>query len=284
MAGGLFSIDRDYFNSIGKYDPQMDIWGGENIELSLRIWMCGGQVKILPCSHVAHIFRKSSPYTFRPDKSIGEVLYTNLARVAEVWMDEWRNFFYLVNPLVNKTLAKVGLENAFLGLDIRERLRSELKCKDFSWFLKNVWPENFFPSHERFFGRIRQESSGDCLQRPSVQSGGGKAPVGAVSMSECSLSFRVQQLFVYNQATGFLMTDENVCLDTGSNPMPTRQVMFAPCTESGRQKWEHTSNSQLRHVQSGFCLESPNRSRVQLEECEPMKSTLKWTFVDEKWH
>ena len=76
--------NENQFIRLGTYDSGFDIWGGENLELSFKTWMCGGTLEIVPCSHVGHIFRKRSPYKWRSGVN---VLRRNSIRLAEVGLD-----------------------------------------------------------------------------------------------------------------------------------------------------------------------------------------------------
>ena len=64
--------------------------------------MCGGSLEIIPCSHVGHIFRKRSPYSW---KSGVNVVKKNSVRLAEVWMDDYKKYYYerFNNDLVQKS-------------------------------------------------------------------------------------------------------------------------------------------------------------------------------------
>jgi len=53
--------------------------------------MCGGTVEQVLCSHIGHIFRKHSPYKWPQGTG---VLKKNLVRLAEVWLDEYKQYYY----------------------------------------------------------------------------------------------------------------------------------------------------------------------------------------------
>ena len=49
--------------------------------------MCGGSIELLPCSHVGHVFRRRAVHSFANSRK-------NYLRVAEVWLDEYKDHFY----------------------------------------------------------------------------------------------------------------------------------------------------------------------------------------------
>jgi len=121
----------------GWYDEGMKIWGGENIELSLKAWMCGGRVLVVPCSRIGHIFKVVS-HGFPEGFSVSK----NLNRAAEVWLSEdYKDIYYKAYP----TARQWGTGDISERLRIRDRLKEELQCKDFEWYLQNVYQDMFLP-------------------------------------------------------------------------------------------------------------------------------------------
>ncbi|TNN05169.1 putative polypeptide N-acetylgalactosaminyltransferase 9 isoform 3 [Schistosoma japonicum] len=155
MAGGLFAISREYFNHLGMYDPGMEVWGGENLELSFKIWMCGGSLEIVICSQVGHIFRDRSPYIW--DVDVKDPLKRNLLRLADVWLDDYKRFYH----------ARIGFEMVDIGnVSERKALREKLKCHSFDWYLTNIYPELFVPSKALASGDIESAAGPHCLDAP----------------------------------------------------------------------------------------------------------------------
>lgn len=82
MTGGVFMIRKEYFFEIGPYDEELLIWGGENIEMSLKIHLCGGQLLEVPCSRIGHLFRQFN--VFRKHEKGIDFEHFNRKRVVEV--------------------------------------------------------------------------------------------------------------------------------------------------------------------------------------------------------
>uniref|UniRef100_A0A6Q2WQM1 Polypeptide N-acetylgalactosaminyltransferase n=1 Tax=Esox lucius TaxID=8010 RepID=A0A6Q2WQM1_ESOLU len=251
MAGGLFSIDRKYFYELGSYDPGLDVWGGENMEISFKIWMCGGEIEIIPCSRVGHIFRGENPYKFPKDRQ--KTVERNLARVAEVWLDEYKDLFYGhgYHHLLDRTATDIG------NLTDQIELRKRLKCKSFKWYLDNVYPEMVAPL-------TKAEGLVSILTLPCV-------------LKPQSQHFNYTWLKHVRQ--------KDVCVAVqGKGP----HLVLEPCDRSKPQlRWLHkASNSAL--VEHLIVEQAPRRQcleagalgdSIQLKDCDPTSAYQKWQFT-----
>nr|CUU99377.1 hypothetical transcript [Hymenolepis microstoma] len=154
MPGGLFAMNRKYFFDLGGYDEGMEIWGGENLEISFRIWQCGGSLEFTPCSTVGHVYRVIHPYSFPSSKDYNG---HNIVRMAEVWMDMYKENFYL---------ARGDLKNIDYGdVSKRKQLRNDLGCQNFQWLLDTVGAHKFVYSRNRLGYGSCCSAENHCLLR-----------------------------------------------------------------------------------------------------------------------
>lgn len=161
LVGCAIAVDKEYFEEIGNFDEGLKVWGGENIELGFRTWMCGGQMTTVTCSHVGHVF-KEFPYTFDGNKE--EIVQKNLIRVADTWMDGMKKYFYASTRIYEFKRAELN-EEEVESLNKRKELRIKLKCHNFEWFLYNIIPQlNEPPMDSLFHGEIANSQSSWCWE------------------------------------------------------------------------------------------------------------------------
>lgn len=244
MIGCAFAIDRDYFYASGSYDNQMKIWGGENVEMSVRIWRCGGSLLKVPCSHIGHVYRSTTPHSIPGGLTAKmDIAVINTARFAEVWLDDYKRFYYFENPHAKSI--------DFGDVSERRKLVQDLQCHSFDWFLEYVYPESGFPRGELYLGQVEHPKSALCLD--------GMSNYGSPGMRQCHGLGGYQTILI---SANKELRSGTRCLQSGKKvENGFANVTLVTCNGSQQQKWnlEHLKHDdetahQLKHSASGLCL------------------------------
>jgi len=265
-AGGLFAIDRKYFLELGAYDPGLLVWGGENFELSFKIWQCGGSIVWVPCSRVGHVYRGFMPYSFGKlaEKKKGPLITINYKRVIETWFDDkYKEYFYTREPMAR------FLDHG----DISEQLafKKRYNCKSFQWFMDNVAydvPEKFpeLPPNIHW-GEMKNSADGRCLDTM-----GQPAPT-TMGVSPCH-GYGNNQLLRLNSA-GQIGVGER-CVEADKHSV--KLVFCRLGTVDGPWQYSETSQTMV-HKPTGQCLSlDPASNQLKLLACDEHDAYKKWQW------
>ncbi|XP_053576216.1 polypeptide N-acetylgalactosaminyltransferase 18 [Bombina bombina] len=269
---GCFIVDRLYFEEIGLLDEGMEVYGGENVELGVRVWQCGGSVEVLPCSRVAHIERAHKPYT----EDLTTHVRRNALRMAEVWMDEFKSHVYMA--------WNIPQEDS--GIDIgdisdRKALRKKLQCKTFRWYLVTVYPQMRTYSDVIAYGTLRNSLKTDlCLdQGPATDN----VPIVYIchGFSPQSVYYTSNQQLHVGVLSPTIDDDDNRCLvDVNSKP----RLIECNYAKAKRMKlyWHYIQGGFIQNKKSNRCLELQDNSDTEfgyqlvLQKC----SGQRWTITN----
>ncbi|XP_054460819.1 N-acetylgalactosaminyltransferase 7 isoform X2 [Anoplopoma fimbria] len=263
MAGGLFAIERDFFFELGLYDPGLQIWGGENFEISYKIWQCGGQLLFVPCSRIGHIYRLQGWQGNPPPAHVGSSpTLKNYVRVVETWWDDYKDYFYASRP---ETLTL-----AYGDISDLKRFREEHRCKSFKWFMEEIAydiPLHYpLPPKNVEWGEVRGFETSYCIDSMGHTNGGN------VEIGPCH-RMGGNQLFRINEANQLMQYDQ--CLTRGGD---NSAVIITHCDQNQHNEWKYFKDlHRFTHVTTGKCLDrSDLLHKVFISDCDTSKTTQKW--------
>lgn len=217
----------------------------------------------MPCSRVGHIFREFHPYTFPDDKDTHGI---NTARLAHVWMDDYKRLFFFHRPSLEN--------NPIIGdLTHRKQLRQKLRCNSFKWYLENVYPEKFIPDENVYaYGQVRNKQNMclDDLQLPDDK-------VGPLGLYQCHSFLAMSQYFSLSSQGE--LRKENFCAEVSVN----FNIQLTECHRKNREQyWRIYKNGTIYNPSSNKCMSSENvkgNEALIVDNCKKNSPHQMWTFT-----
>ena len=130
LPGGCLAVSKTVFDDIGGFDRGFRVWGFEDIEISIKLWLFGYRCYVQPAVKILHLFRQAHPYHVTFDH-----VHYNMLRMAYSHFNESRIvacrklILHADRTMIEKQVVEGG------AIEQRQNYFQRRKFSD-DWFMK----------------------------------------------------------------------------------------------------------------------------------------------------
>lgn len=283
ISGGLLGMSNRWWKETGGYDSEMLGWGGENLDQSLRVWLCGGEIIMAKNAYVAHMWRSGSAKTRKNYKVVGDSS-RNRARAVYGWYGEFSQKLQDY-PAFSQRYKRNP--NWFGDLGNFDKVRKNLAgCRPFAWFLRrfqNIYVAGGLLPQEIFM--LREDKSGLCLRFTGAAGTSGHGRESAV-LKQCDpgddrFYWHFGNTIAHTRTccSGIRAWNTDQCLANAAHGKVDTFVC-AMAGNSYNQVWEITRTGQLKQGNSCLGL-GDGAGMLEASSCL-LRSGATWTKLSVK--
>ncbi|XP_060570230.1 polypeptide N-acetylgalactosaminyltransferase 1-like [Ruditapes philippinarum] len=266
LQGMMMVMRKDFFQELGGFDPGMRVWGSEQMEVSVKVWMCGGVVEIIPCSKVGHMYR-ITPWGANDPKNDFHSL--NKARMVQVWMD----------PPYSDTIRNYLSDKNFTVGDLQSRraIRSRNRCKPYQYFVDMVrsFSNVYIVKNPKCRGSLRNIRYKRCIDIAKIDNR------LSIILYPCHEMISSNQYFILTESDNIRCIEGHL-FDVEKNVDDLKLNLRRSPSEYSHPdaKWKY-SNKRVIHVSSDLCLTAFTRDNLGLSGCtEDPDQLWEWNTVE----
>ncbi|KAL4232686.1 polypeptide N-acetylgalactosaminyltransferase [Mactra antiquata] len=259
VPGMMMSMRKDFFLKLGGFDPGMEVWGAEHTEMSVKVWLCGGRVEMVPCSKIGHLYRGTPWQKFHPKKAY---FIKNQVRFALVWMEGLLKDIVLEIKKSEVNMKDIG------DISKRELIKTENHCHPYQYYIDKMLEisDLYIPTYVREKGIIKNMATNTCLDITTVDK---KRLLISFSCHGNSNQYFILTEDFHIRIHQSWLTEEN-----------GKVIVFGDSrnAEGPKFRWKYNETKQVIHELTDLCLTMRQDGTVYLDTCSLSSNYQRWNW------